>query len=532
MTRTWRKPTLDEIGQLIALAAVIMGGFIYLYGPAMAGFPINDGGLFYAMIRAIQQNGFQLPAYVHYNGLAIPFAYPPLGFYIGALVSSAFSLDPLLVIQWLPAILLIGISIAFHQLALRLLRSHIQAGLATFLYVCTPRSMTWLIMGGGLTRALGELFLLLTVMAVYVMYTDRRPRWIAISALCATLAVLSHPEAALHAVGACLLLWLLFGRNRRAALDSVIVGSVTFVATALWWAPAVARFGLAPFVSAGQTGLQPGILLIYPFFFSFTQEPMMTLVAVLGVVGISVCLSHRKFFLPAWLFLPFVIEPRGAPTVAIVPLALMAGIALDTIVFPGLARGRDAEQATSDNYFESGGVRLLAGYLAAFLLIVALYASTQMAQIKLSSSNRAAFQWIAANTPPDSRFVLVTGDTELFCDPVQEWFPLLAQRESDTTVQGREWTSNGGFFVREAYLQDLQKCPQSVEPVACLEKQAAALQLHYDYVYIARQATVKQFCWPTGSEVRGAALILGLDNDPRYTNVYRTPDIEIFAHPQ
>lgn len=83
-----RRLSLDEIGYLIALAAVILGGWEYLYQPAIAKFPINDGGLFYVMIRAIQANGFRLPDYVHYNGLSIPFVYPPLGLYVGAGISS------------------------------------------------------------------------------------------------------------------------------------------------------------------------------------------------------------------------------------------------------------------------------------------------------------------------------------------------------------------------------------------------------------------------------------------------------------
>ena len=112
MARPRQPLTQEEIGRLIAFLAVLLGAFLYLYPPYLAGFPINDGGLFYTMMRAIQANGFRLPETIHYNGLNIPFAYPPLGFYVGAALSTVLHVDPLLVLRWFPAIVLVGVSIA------------------------------------------------------------------------------------------------------------------------------------------------------------------------------------------------------------------------------------------------------------------------------------------------------------------------------------------------------------------------------------------------------------------------------------
>jgi hypothetical protein len=40
----------EDLGLLIALSACIIGGGLRLYTAYFAGFPINDGGLFYTMI--------------------------------------------------------------------------------------------------------------------------------------------------------------------------------------------------------------------------------------------------------------------------------------------------------------------------------------------------------------------------------------------------------------------------------------------------------------------------------------------------
>src|SRR5512146_601966 len=149
--KSLRAPTQEQAGVLIAMTAVLFGGWVRLLIPSMAGFPVNDGGLFYVMLRAVQANGLRIPEYVKYNGLNIPFAYPPLGFYAGALAGKLLGWDEISVLRWLPAIVLIGTLPAFYWLAKEVLGTSWKAGTATLLFAFTPRAITWQIMGGGLT---------------------------------------------------------------------------------------------------------------------------------------------------------------------------------------------------------------------------------------------------------------------------------------------------------------------------------------------------------------------------------------------
>ena len=158
------------------MAAVIFGGWVRLLVPWIAGFPVNDGGLFYVMVRAIQANGLRIPAYVQYNGIDIPFAYPPFGLYAGALISTLFHVDPVKVLQWLPAIVLIGTLPAFYFLARAILNSSLQAGLGTLMYAFTPRAIEWQVMGGGLTRSFGQVFLLLALACIHQTFAKYRRR--------------------------------------------------------------------------------------------------------------------------------------------------------------------------------------------------------------------------------------------------------------------------------------------------------------------------------------------------------------------
>ena len=65
-------------------------------------------------------------------------------------------------------------------------------------------------------------------------------------------------------------------------------------------------------------------------------------------------------------------------------------------------------------------------------------------------------------------------------DPIQEWFPALAERESQTTMQGLEWNLNQDFFPRLRSLITLQACTT----LDCVNQWSANTDLSYDYLLI------------------------------------------------
>ncbi|MDO9302752.1 MAG: hypothetical protein Q7T89_15305, partial [Anaerolineales bacterium] len=74
---------------LFLFTALLFGAVVRFVPAASNGFPLNDGGMFYTMIRDLQANHYILPQFTSYNFADIPFAYPPLGFYIAASLSDA-----------------------------------------------------------------------------------------------------------------------------------------------------------------------------------------------------------------------------------------------------------------------------------------------------------------------------------------------------------------------------------------------------------------------------------------------------------
>lgn len=217
-------------------------------------FPANDGGLFAVVVDDLNAGSFAFPRYFDYNGLEIPFAYPPLGFYVAAVATKLgmSTADALVVIPVAASILTV---FAFFPLAIRLLRDERTAVFATAVFAFTPRSFNWEIMGGGLTRSLGFLFAIAALTFVYDTFANGDRRAMVVAAILGSLALLSHLEMGWFAAFSAAIL-LAYHRDRlRENLSLVAAAAVISAAIVLpWFAIVVARHGVDPFFAASATG--------------------------------------------------------------------------------------------------------------------------------------------------------------------------------------------------------------------------------------------------------------------------------------
>src|SRR6266498_4195512 len=127
--KVWQSEHLQSLG-LLALA--LMLGVLVRVTPLGAGehFPLNDGGMFYAMVEDIKSSNYRLPEHTSYNGGNIPFAYPSLPFYMGAAVSDVTDWSTLDVLITLPLLFSLLTIVAFYALARAMLQTERMACLA------------------------------------------------------------------------------------------------------------------------------------------------------------------------------------------------------------------------------------------------------------------------------------------------------------------------------------------------------------------------------------------------------------------
>ena len=511
------KLSKDEIGILILLAAIIFGAWFRIMPAWLAGFPINDGGMFYTMILDLQANHYAMPLFTTYNHAFIPFAYPPLGFYIGAGISDIFNISALAIIRWLPGIINALCIPAFYFFAKEVLGNKLQSAMATLVYAMIPHLTSWLSMGGGLTRSLGMFFMLLTLGYVHRVFAQDDRRSILGAVIFGGLTVLSHTEAPIYTMAIAVYIWAMKSRSLKGFLHGALIALGVLVIAAPWYGTVIYRHGIEPFRSISQTGVHSLDAVFKVLNIDIlTEEPYLGLLGALGILGVAALVAKRDYFIPLMLLVIFLAQPRSAHVTGNIPLAMAAGFFITEVILPGIIQ------------LQSGNNKLTAFVviLTIYLFSNSMYYGLGLSGRHLSEPERTAMQWIEKSTPKESKFLVVTGDQNAFCDPINEWFPSLTKRESLTTVQGTEWLLGNGFGKNALHIQSLQGCID--EGTECLTRESAALGKPFDYIYVSIAPTT-QNCKPADSSTRTTrGLITALENTQEYSAVYRSEKVVLF----
>ena len=510
---------LSEAQYRALLAAALLSGVAIRLMTVMASsFPINDGGMFYAMARDIQASSYRLPAFTSYNGEHIPFYYPPLGFYLAALLNDFTPLSLLQAFRVLPlafSILSLG---AFALLARDLLRSRMAVVAAVFFFAVLPPAFTWMVMGGGMTRAPGFLFGLLTIREAGRMYAKPGHGRVLIVSALATVTLLFHIEMALFAAVACAVLFAVDGRNKAGVVGSAGVIALTIGLSSPWWGSVVHAHGFAPLFAAvattGSSALGPIVVLTE---FNVPVQPLTDVVGALALLGVVACLRDRRYVLPAWLGMVAVFDQRAFFTSTIPAIAMLAAVGLVDVVLPA-ARNAFLAKRADEGRPAPAAPRWLRAAIVAVVVLVPLTASIVSTKdlLGLNAGEQSAMAWVQQNTPASSRFAILSAETWPV-DRNSEWFPALTGRQSVGTVQGTEWLPGGAFDARRSAYIDLQQCANSDGD--CLARWSAADHATFDYVYLLT-APPGVTNGPIGADSCCRDLALALRKDARYALVY------------
>lgn len=433
---------------MIAMA-VLFGVAVRLGYLMRTDFPINDGGLFYTMIRDLQANGYRLPVYTSYNQANIPYAYPPLGFYLAGGINSLFGTNLFTLLRILPFLFNILTIPVFYFFAGRVIKPPEQVGLATLFFALLKPVYEWQIMGGGLTRSLGLFFSILTLFLYLrlLQSSQNRIRDILFTGLAAALTALSHLELAWFTAYSMVLLWFFFGRSCKNLISSVGVMVCALLATSPYWVAVIANHSLEPFVRSFQSG---DFQLLFPLLhwlrFDFSQEFGFPLLAALTLLGLFLSIFRKDFFWAVWMVCNVLLIPRSVNRYDALPAAFLITAAITEGIFPlwrEIRRGLDDTllKPSSQQAGYTGGQIAVLGLICLQVLLANFIsqASDQPLNHTLSQGDREAMQWARLHTERDAVFLVLPSSDLWATDPVTEWFPALAERKNLTTVQGYEW---------------------------------------------------------------------------------------------
>lgn len=517
------KISLDQIGTLILFAAIIFGGLFRFFPTMMAGFPVNDGGMFYSMMKDLQANQFAPPLYTTYNNLNIPFAYPPLTLYIGAIVSSLFNISLIEILRWLPALINTLCIPAFYFLGKEILNDKTKAAAACLVFAFTPHLNTWLSAGGGLTRSFGILFMILTVLYSYKLFVNNNSKAVWGTIIFGSLTVLSHTESTVFAIVIPIYIWIVKSRSLKSAFQAGLIGLGVLALAGPWYGLVISRHGLEPLLSALQTGSQTiwSVLRLINIDI-ITEEPYLDLLGVFGIMGIIFLVIKKEYFIPLMLVVMVLAQPRSAHTVGNIPLAMAAGIFIIEVLLPAITR-IDEPQGVKNNR----GIKVFLVIAMPYLLINSIYQGFMLSQNHVSEGEQTAMQWVAENTPADSQFLVMTGEAESMCESTAEWFPTLTERTSLATLQGREWLLGNKFGEFIGHRAKLQGCIN--ENMECIEHEAKYFGEDFDYIYVSIKTPTNNCEAMDTSQQTTRGIIMALENSNKYSIVYDSNDTVVFV---
>ncbi|HYF19583.1 MAG TPA: hypothetical protein VEA40_17085 [Ramlibacter sp.] len=446
---TWRALPrhVDTVLLAASLAAVLA---VRLQLLRSTDFPINDGALFLAFVQALAASFPALPATVDYNGMALPFAYPPLAFWLSAAAVRGGA-SALGIVHVAPILMNVACVLLFAALLLRTGCSRLFTAVAVLVFGTTFRSYEWLVMGGGLSRGAGCLFLLLVLHALLPagLWTQRgwhRPRLV-LGGLAIGATLLSHLEWGLLAVF-CGVAAVLLARPRLADAfrGALVLGVVSAALVVPWFASVVQAHGLAPFEAASRTGSWRWRVFPEAARMLLRNSAQLLPFVLLGAV---VAVRRRRLF---WLLFAgacTLLVPRSGETPLVLAIGVLAAAGLFAMA-----------QAAARWRWPAAVAVVIAG-----ATLTALRASEGLRGDEhfrpLPQPTRAAMAWVADHHA-GARFAIVR-EAPWYYDAAAEWFPILARAVSVTTAQGQEWLPGARFGATYQALEQLREVRDCAE---------------------------------------------------------------------
>ena len=163
------------------------------------------------------------------------------------------------------------------------------------------------------------------------------------------------------------------------------------------------------------------------------------------------------------------------------------------------------------------GTRIALAFLTLYGCLSAFTVGSEILQkYTLTARDSRAFEWVRENTPPESRFAVVTQGLPLR-DAASEWFPALTGRRSIATVFGLEWMRQIDFARQIEQHRSLQAC--AAQDADCLDLWALEHGEDIDYVYLRLENLAER-----------SALHELLARSGQFEQVYADGNLTIYSH--
>ncbi|MBX0287800.1 hypothetical protein EGH22_15800 [Halomicroarcula sp. F28] len=511
-------------------------------------FPALLGGLFLEMAATVAESG-TLPTTIEgFTPEGVPFAYPPLGFYVMA-VFLKLGVDGVALLRFGAPVVLLGIVALVYHLTW-VLTDRPETALVAGIITGTHVSLNVYLLGAsGFIRGLGFLFMLVAMFGAYQYFaTDGGRRALATATIGWGLVVLTHPVHAAAAGAGVAAAWLVWDRSPRGLATGAGIAVGGLVIASPWWLTVVSNHGADIFFAgAGSQGSFNNSLSdlgeLVDWFWGTSY--VLNWPAAFAVVGATSLVARGEWHTPAWLAAPIVllVPPHGRLGILVVaPLGavgFMLALSLLTeldIDLPDRSSGRRSSLPLPSRSslptlpsrvdLPDLSTRQVVA-IAFFLVLVGPFVGQNMAAasgtstysplpVYVDAEDRTAMDWIEDETAADAQVAVVGG--------ASEWFPHLANRTSVIVKYGTEWSGQETFTRHESAQYELRNCWNASCVNATLVDHEFASEV--DYVYVPYGG----FMSGRGGASISPALHESLRSSEQFTEVYRNSGVGVYEY--
>jgi len=256
---------------------------------------------------------------------------------------------------------------------------------------------------------------------------------------------------------------LYHGISKDRIWKSMAVAAGVLVIISPWITAVALNHGLAPFTSAGGTGhsLWFEIKNLLTLKFGFENGEFLSIFSGLTLIAVISRKDKLTWLLFGILIFGYLLFPRSGPNILTIWVGLLAALGFFELV--GLASGRpDGERDLAQNLAENGKSKAVFVLVIMYMFLGAytykyIYGK---AQLHITDEIQAAFEFLGENSDKDDLFLIypsIEDNRFWWNDYLSEWFPVLADRRSVTTVQGYEWVPDVFNKKIVSYIQ-LRSC--------------------------------------------------------------------------
>lgn len=345
------RPSGSFVALLCLLAVFAIPLFFYKLG---AQYPNGYAGLFALMAETVAGNGFALPVEIPFYGPGgIPFAYPPLSFYLMAFATNGLTIAPFDYMRLAPSVFLLLSLIPMFALTKALTSSLRQAVIATALMGASVGILDLHYDAAGICRGLALLVMLGSMYFSYLSFKSTRVWPLVLAAIFLAATILTHFTYAVFGTLSIILFSL--GTKEmplaKRMIFLVATGLLAGVLTLPWWIVVLDRHGIQVFLYALSTHGSTSFIQVLGAPASWIDLlrsnvlPSFESLLLTGtaLLGLAIAIATRKWFLPLWLLATVWITGLEGQRFAAIVCALLGAFALDRICDWLAAGGMETE---------------------------------------------------------------------------------------------------------------------------------------------------------------------------------------------